>query len=86
MRDASLDSARSFLLVVLANSTKMCYTYDDLSRVTSRTIKNLDDDSVISAETFTYVWINIGMVIKYEKNVFEYVFTLHNILLWGNKS
>jgi len=32
----------------------MCYTYDGLSRVTSRTIKNLDDDSVISTETFTY--------------------------------
>ena len=39
---------------VLANSTKMCYTYDDLSRVTSRTIKNISDDSVISTETFTY--------------------------------
>ena len=38
----------------LANSTKMCYTYDDLSRVTSRTIKNLADDTVISTETFTY--------------------------------
>ena len=32
----------------------MCYTYDGLNRVTSRTIKNLDDDSVISTETFTY--------------------------------
>ena len=39
---------------VLANSTKMCYTYDDLNRVTSRTVKKLSDNSVISTETFTY--------------------------------
>ena len=32
----------------------MCYTYDDLSRVTSRTVKNISDDSVVSTETFTY--------------------------------
>ena len=32
----------------------MCYTYDDLNRVTSRTVKNLADDSVISTENFTY--------------------------------
>ena len=32
----------------------MCYTYDELSRVTSRTLKDLCDDSVISTETFTY--------------------------------
>lgn len=39
---------------VLANSTKMCYTYDDLNRVTSRTVKKLIDDSVVSTETFAY--------------------------------
>ena len=43
-----------FFLKVLANSTKMCYTYDDLNRVTSRTIKNLADDSIISTESFSY--------------------------------
>ena len=32
----------------------MCYTYDDPSRVTLRTIKNLADDSVIATETFSY--------------------------------
>ena len=39
---------------VLANSTKMCYTYDSLNRVTSRTVKSLADNSVISTETYTY--------------------------------
>jgi len=32
----------------------MCYTYDSLSRLTARTIKNLNDNTVISTETFTY--------------------------------
>ena len=32
----------------------MCYTYDDLSRVTSRVIKSLADNSVISTENYTY--------------------------------
>ena len=31
----------------------MCYTYDNLSRVTNRTIKN-ECDNVISSENFTY--------------------------------
>ena len=39
---------------VLENSTKMCYTYDELSRVTSRTVKKLSDNSVVSTETFNY--------------------------------
>lgn len=39
---------------VLASSTKMCYTYDNLSKVTSRTVKNLSDHSVVSTETFNY--------------------------------
>ena len=38
----------------LANSTKLCYTYDSLGRVTARTIKKLSDDSVVSTETFSY--------------------------------
>ena len=32
----------------------MCYTYDNLSRVTARTIKKLSDNSVVSTETFNY--------------------------------
>jgi len=39
---------------VLANSTKMCYTYDSLNRVTSRAVKRLSDNSVVSNETFSY--------------------------------
>ena len=39
---------------VLANSTKICYTYDSLGRVTKRTITNISDDSVISNETYRY--------------------------------
>ena len=39
---------------VLANSTKMCYTYDSLNRVTARAIKSLSDNSILSTETFTY--------------------------------
>ena len=38
---------------VLANSTKMCYTYDSLSRVTKRTVKNLSN-TVLSEEAFSY--------------------------------
>ena len=37
----------------LADNTKICYTYDNLSRVTNRTIKN-ECDCVISSENFTY--------------------------------
>ena len=32
----------------------MCYTYDSLNRVTTRTIKNICDNSVVSTETFSY--------------------------------
>ena len=39
---------------VLANSTKMCYTYNNLNRVVTRTIKNLSDDSVVLTEMFVY--------------------------------
>ena len=37
----------------LAKNTKVCYTYDSLSRVTARTVKNLNNE-VQSEETFTY--------------------------------
>ena len=39
---------------VLANSTKMCYTYDSLGRVTTRTIRRTFDNSIVSTETFNY--------------------------------
>ena len=39
---------------VLANSTKMCYTYDSLSRVTSRTIRKVSDNTILSTESYTY--------------------------------
>ena len=32
----------------------MCYTYDNLSRVTARTVKKLSDNSAVSTETFNY--------------------------------
>ena len=43
-----------FSFYALANSTQMCYTYDNLSRVTARTVKKLSDNSVVSTETFNY--------------------------------
>ena len=32
----------------------MCYTYDSLGRVTSRTVKKISTDEVLSTENFTY--------------------------------
>ena len=43
-----------FLTEALDNIFQMCYTYDNLNRVTGRTIRKLSDHSVISTETFTY--------------------------------
>ena len=40
--------------LALANSTKLCYTYDSLSRVTARTAKKLSDNSVVSTKNFNY--------------------------------
>ena len=51
-----MDSTKSSEYIeekVLANSTKMCYTYDSLSRVTKRTVKNLSN-TVLSEEAFSY--------------------------------
>ena len=42
-----------FFLKVLANSTKVCYTYDELNRVIKRTVKNLNNE-ILSEETFTH--------------------------------
>lgn len=38
---------------ILANNTRLCYTYDNLSRVIEKTVKN-NDGLVISTETFDY--------------------------------
>ena len=38
---------------ILANNTRLCYTYDNLSRVIEKIVKN-NDGSVISTETFDY--------------------------------
>ena len=38
---------------MLAENTKICYTYDSLSRVTNRTIRN-ECDCVISSENYSY--------------------------------
>ena len=39
---------------VLANSTKICYTYDVLGRVTTKTVRDLDTNAVISTENYCY--------------------------------
>ena len=41
------------MLFSLANNTRLCYTYDNLSRVIEKTVKN-SEGSVISTETFDY--------------------------------
>lgn len=43
------------LLIIhyLEKNTKVCYTYDDLLRVTVQTVKNLDNE-VQSEESFAY--------------------------------
>ena len=46
-------SGGCFSSKALANSTKLCYTYDELSRVTKRTVKSLSG-VVYSEETFAY--------------------------------
>ena len=38
----------------LAKNTKMCYTYDNLSRVTKRTVKNISGDTILSEESYSY--------------------------------
>ncbi len=39
---------------MLAKSTKMCYTYDSIDGVTSRTVRSMVNNSVISTENYTY--------------------------------
>jgi len=61
---------RLFLCLILANSTKICYTYDSLNRVTSRAVKRLSDNSVVSNETFSYD--AAGNVTAAPNNSFQY--------------
>ena len=44
---------RLFLYKTLVNNTKICYTYDDKSRVVKKTTINLNNDSR-SEEVYTY--------------------------------
>ena len=39
---------------VLASSSKICYTYDVLGRVTTKTVRNLDTNAVISTENYCH--------------------------------
>ena len=39
---------------VLASSSKICYTYDVLGRVTTKTVRDLDTNAVISTENYSY--------------------------------
>ena len=45
---------RLFSYKVLASSSKICYTYDVLGRVTSKTVRDIDTNAVISAENYSY--------------------------------
>jgi RHS repeat-associated protein len=39
---------------VLANASKICYTYDVLGRVTTKTVRDLNTNAVISTENYSY--------------------------------
>ena len=39
---------------VLANSSKICYTYDVLGRVTTKTVRDLNTNAVVSTENYSY--------------------------------
>ena len=79
---AALSGAAVFFLV-LANSTKMCYTYDNLSRVTARTVKKLSDNSVVSTETFNYD--AAGNVTSAPDSSFQYD-TNNRLISWGGNT
>ena len=59
-----------FFCYCLANNTKLCYTYDSLSRVTARTIKNVNNNSVISTESYSYD--AAGNITDAPESCFEY--------------
>jgi hypothetical protein len=45
---------RLFSYNALANASKICYTYDVLGRVTTKTVRDLDTNAVISTENYSY--------------------------------
>ncbi len=53
----------------LANSTKVCYTYDNLNRVTNKTVKD-ECENVLSEETFSYD--AAGNISNAQNSSFEY--------------
>ena len=67
---------------VLSNSTKLCYTYDNLNRVTQKTVKKLSDGSVVSAEAFSYD--AAGNITNLRDDYFEY--DANNRLISSNGS
>ena len=73
---------RSFFILLLANSTKMCYTYDNLSRVTTRIIRKASDNSVVSTETFNYD--AAGNVTDAPDNCFQYDTNNRLVVFNGN--
>ena len=74
---------RLFFIQTLANSTRMCYTYDNLSRVTARTVKKLSDNSVVSTETFNYD--ATGNVTSAPDSSFQYD-TNNRLISWGGNT
>jgi len=54
----------------LAKNTKMCYSYDSLSRVTMRTVKNAETNEVISSESYSYD--GAGNITNAPDSCFEY--------------
>ena len=65
----------------LANSTKICYTYDNLNRVTERTAKDLNNN-VLSEETFTYD--TAGNITAAPDSCFSYDTNNRLVVLNGN--
>ena len=60
----------------------MCYTYDNLNRVTARTIKNATTNAVISAETFNYD--AAGNITDAPNSCFEYDVNNRLVVFNGN--
>ncbi|MBE6694577.1 MAG: RHS repeat-associated core domain-containing protein [Ruminococcaceae bacterium] len=73
---------RLFLDKHLDKNTKFCYTYDELSRVTARTVKKLSDNSVVSTETFTYD--AAGNITDAPESCFQYDTNNRLIIFNGN--
>jgi len=72
---------RLFLDKHLDKNTKFCYTYDELSRVTKRTAKDLNNN-VLSEETFTYD--AAGNITDAPESCFQYDTNNRLIIFNGN--